>query len=102
MQLVGQRIPIIVDKDCNIIDVHHQFKICRELGIEPEFETQDLSEEQKQHKPDIWPSQPSQSLQQSKKQTIYRIGHTDNYGCQDCRLTDDKFFMKEHSCRRNK
>jgi hypothetical protein len=34
MQMVGQRIPIIADKDGNIIDGHHRFKICRELGIE--------------------------------------------------------------------
>jgi ParB-like nuclease domain len=48
MQMVGQRIPIIADKDGNIIAGHHRFKICRELGIEPEFETQDFeSEEQK-------------------------------------------------------
>jgi hypothetical protein len=48
MQMVGQRIPIIADKDGNIIDGHHRFKICMELGIEPEFETQDFeSEEQK-------------------------------------------------------
>ena len=37
MQMVGQRIPIIADKDGNIIDGHHRFKICRELGIEPEI-----------------------------------------------------------------
>lgn len=48
MQMVGQRIPIIADNDGNIIDGHSRFKICRELGIEPEFETQDFeSEEQK-------------------------------------------------------
>ena len=48
MQKVGQRIPIITDKDGNIIDGHHRIKICRELGIEPKFETQDFeSEEQK-------------------------------------------------------
>jgi ParB-like chromosome segregation protein Spo0J len=48
MQMVGQRIPIIVDKDGNIIDGHHRFRICKELGIEPEFETQDFEgEEQK-------------------------------------------------------
>ena len=28
MQVVGQRIPIIVDKDGNIIDGHHRFRIC--------------------------------------------------------------------------
>ena len=48
IQMVGQRVPIIADKDGNIIDGHHRFKICMELGIEPEFETQDFeSEEQK-------------------------------------------------------
>ena len=48
MQMVGQRSRIIVDKDGNIIDGHHRFKICRELGIDPRFETQDFeSEEQK-------------------------------------------------------
>ena len=40
MELNKQRIPIIVDQDGNIIDGHHRFKICRELGIEPIFETQ--------------------------------------------------------------
>ena len=48
MQVVGQRIPIITDEDGNIIDGHQRFKVCRELGIEPIFETQVFkSEEQK-------------------------------------------------------
>ena len=47
MQVVGQRIPIIVDKNGNIIDGHHRFRICLELGIEPEFETQDFENEER-------------------------------------------------------
>src|SRR5262245_50365531 len=46
MQMVGQRSRIIADKYGNIIDGHHRFKICRELGIEPKFEIQDFENEE--------------------------------------------------------
>ena len=32
IQIVGQRVPIIADKDGNIIDGHHRFKICMRVG----------------------------------------------------------------------
>ena len=31
IQEIGQRVPIITDKDGNIIEGHHRFKICIEL-----------------------------------------------------------------------
>jgi hypothetical protein len=30
--------------------------------------------------------------------TIYRLGQSDMFGCQNCRLRGDKWFMKEHKC----
>lgn len=30
---------------------------------------------------------------------IYRIGKTDTWGCNNCNLRDDKWFMQKHPCR---
>ena len=30
---------------------------------------------------------------------IYRIGHTDNWACHNCRQNGDKWFMQKHECR---
>jgi hypothetical protein len=40
------------------------------------------------------PSQPSQPSH--TKPNIYRIGTTDSFGCPDCELKGDKWFMQEH------
>jgi hypothetical protein len=29
---------------------------------------------------------------------IYRIGHTDRFGCQDCKVKGDKYAMEDHNC----
>jgi hypothetical protein len=33
--------------------------------------------------------------------TIHRLGNTDQFGCNDCNLRGDKWFMQEHKCRRS-
>lgn len=35
------------------------------------------------------------------KVDIYRIGNTDTFACNDCRLKGDKWFMREHDCNNN-
>jgi ParB-like chromosome segregation protein Spo0J len=34
----GQHYPIVVNEDLEVLDGHHRFKACTELGIEPDFE----------------------------------------------------------------
>jgi len=34
----GQHYPIIVNEDLQVLDGHHRFRACNELGIEPDFE----------------------------------------------------------------
>ena len=34
----GQHYPIIVNEDLQVLDGHHRFRVCNELGIEPDFE----------------------------------------------------------------
>jgi ParB-like chromosome segregation protein Spo0J len=38
IQAEGQHYPIIVNEDLEVLDGHHRFKACTELGIEPDFE----------------------------------------------------------------
>jgi hypothetical protein len=37
--------------------------------------------------------------QEEARPDIYRIGNTDQFGCNDCKLRGDKWFMQEHECR---
>ena len=34
----------------------------------------------------------------SKDESIFRIGNTDSFGCPNCKLKGDKWFMQEHNC----
>jgi hypothetical protein len=34
--------------------------------------------------------------------TIYRIGHSDNFACKNCKVIGDRFFMEAHACRASK
>jgi hypothetical protein len=64
---------------------------------------QQISEEMKEGKGPILgiePSEPSQPSQ-SCSTNIYKIGSTDLYGCNDCRLKGDKWFIQEHKCRKS-
>ena len=64
---------------------------------------QQISEEMKEGKgpmPGIEPSQPSQPSHTFPN--IHRLGNTDQFGCTDCNLRGDKWFMQEHKCRRSK
>ena len=38
IQAEGQHYPIVANEDLEILDGHHRFKACEELGIEPDFE----------------------------------------------------------------
>lgn len=38
IQTEGQHYPIVANEDLEILDGHHRFKACEELGIEPDFE----------------------------------------------------------------
>jgi ParB-like chromosome segregation protein Spo0J len=38
IQNEGQHYPIIVNEDLEVLDGHHRFRVCVELGIEPDFE----------------------------------------------------------------
>jgi ParB-like chromosome segregation protein Spo0J len=38
IQTEGQHYPIIVNEDLEVLDGHHRFRACLELGIEPDFE----------------------------------------------------------------
>ena len=38
MQAEGQHYPIIVNEDLEILDGHHRYRACTELGVEPDFE----------------------------------------------------------------
>ena len=32
-------------------------------------------------------------------QNIYRLGHSDIWGCNNCKLRGDKWYMRQHLCR---
>ena len=38
IQAEGQHYPIVVNENLEVIDGHHRFQVCVELGIEPDFE----------------------------------------------------------------
>jgi ParB-like chromosome segregation protein Spo0J len=38
IQSEGQHYPIIVNEDLEVLDGHHRFRACTELGLEPDFE----------------------------------------------------------------
>ncbi len=41
----GQKVPIVVNKQGIILDGHHRFKICKELGIEPKYRIEEHEDE---------------------------------------------------------
>jgi ParB-like chromosome segregation protein Spo0J len=40
----GQHYPIIVNQDLEVLDGHHRFRACTELGIEPDFEVKQFED----------------------------------------------------------
>ncbi|MDR0373889.1 MAG: ParB N-terminal domain-containing protein [Nitrososphaerota archaeon] len=40
----GQHYPIIVNEDLEVLDGHHRFRACTELGIEPDFEVKQFED----------------------------------------------------------
>ena len=41
----GQWVPIIINKEGIVLDGHHRFKVCQELGILPKYEIKELENE---------------------------------------------------------
>ncbi len=50
IQQEGQHYPIIVNEDLEVLDGHHRFRACTELGIEPDFEVRKFDEKLKEKK----------------------------------------------------
>jgi ParB-like chromosome segregation protein Spo0J len=44
IQSEGQHYPIIVNQDLEVLDGHHRFRACTELGIEPDFEVKQFED----------------------------------------------------------
>ncbi|MCL5876787.1 MAG: ParB N-terminal domain-containing protein [Candidatus Bathyarchaeota archaeon] len=44
IQTEGQHYPIIVNGDLEVLDGHHRFRACTELGIEPDFEVKQFDD----------------------------------------------------------
>ena len=40
----GQHYPIIVNEDLEVLDGHHRYRACIELGIEPDFEVKQFDD----------------------------------------------------------
>lgn len=36
---------------------------------------------------------------EENKNNIFRIGRTDRWGCKECKVTGDKWFMQGHQCK---
>ncbi len=45
IQAEGQHYPIIVNEDLEVLDGHHRYRACTELGIEPDFEVRKFEDE---------------------------------------------------------
>ena len=45
------------------------------------------------------PSEPSATIIQQQGNSIYRIGHTDNWACHNCKQKGDIHYMKQHTCK---
>jgi hypothetical protein len=54
-----------------------------------EFRAQNLGSEDSEGSEDISPTLP---------EDIYRLGSSDTWGCHDCRIKGDKWFMIQHNC----
>jgi ParB-like chromosome segregation protein Spo0J len=44
IQEEGQHYPIVVNEDLEVLDGHHRFRVCTELGIEPDFEVRQFED----------------------------------------------------------
>ena len=49
IQTEGQHYPIIVNEDLEVLDGHHRFRACLELGVEPDFDWQTRDQIQHAH-----------------------------------------------------
>ena len=38
-------------------------------------------------------------IEEENKKNIYRIGNSDTWACKECKIKDDKWFMKQHQCK---
>ena len=44
IQTEGQHYPIIVNEDLEVLDGHHRFRACTELGLDPDFEVKQFDD----------------------------------------------------------
>jgi hypothetical protein len=40
------------------------------------------------------------TLLENDHKTIYRLGHSDEFACPNCKKQGDRWFMEQHECRR--
>jgi hypothetical protein len=38
-------------------------------------------------------------MEEENKKNIYRLGNSDTWACKECKVKDDKHFMKQHHCK---
>ena len=50
IQAEGQHYPIIVNEDLEVLDGHHRYRACLELGIEPDFEVRKFDDKLREKK----------------------------------------------------
>ena len=39
-------------------------------------------------------------MEQENNKNIYRLGNSDTWACKECKSKGDKWFMKQHFCKR--
>jgi hypothetical protein len=52
--------------------------------------------------PSVSDSRPGIAEDVVRPSTIYRLGHSDNFACKNCKVRGDKFFIEGHACRSSK
>jgi len=38
-------------------------------------------------------------MEEENKKNMFRIGNSDIWACKECKVKDDKWFMKQHQCK---
>jgi hypothetical protein len=38
-------------------------------------------------------------VEEENKNNIYRLGNSDTWACKECKVKDDRHFMKQHPCK---
>jgi hypothetical protein len=91
----GQYSPMVGNTAVEILEVEKKNEKISNKDIKNQETSQEMKDKEVPN-PIVEPSQPSQPSH------IYRIGETDRFGCNNCKLKGDKWFMQEHSCKGQK